>query len=152
MNAFEKLLVDLAKASVDFLLVGGMAVAFCGHVRATEDVDILVQADAANIRKLLTTLEDFGEGHASALSVDDFTMEEGAIRVVEDFPLDIFTQMSGHTYEDLLPLTDEHAVQEATVRHLNAESLIRLKKDSLRPRDQQDVQALRDIQRQQDTG
>ncbi len=74
------------------------------------------------------------------------------IRVVEDFPLDCYTQMSGYTYEDLLPFRDEHAIGEATIRHLNAEGLILLKKDSLRPEDQLDVQALRDIQRRQENG
>ena len=44
-SAFERLLADLSEAEVDYILVGGLAVAFCGHVRATEDVDILVPVD-----------------------------------------------------------------------------------------------------------
>lgn len=147
MNGFEKLLAGLSAARVDFILVGGLAVAFAGYARATEDVDILVEASTENVERMLACLEVFGEGHASELDPADFALEEGAVRVVEDFPLDIFTQMSGHTYEDLLSFTDEHAVQHTTVRHLNAEGLIRLKKDSLRPKDQLDVQALRDLQR-----
>lgn len=144
-NGYEKLLVDLAMARVDFIVVGGLAVAFAGYVRATEDVDIIVQADDANVQRLLSALEDFGEGHARELSASDFTMEEGAVRVVEDFPLDIFTKMSGHVYEDLLSSTGDHQVGETTIRYLNAEGLIELKENSLRPRDRQDVQALRQI-------
>ena len=146
MNGFEKLLADLSAAQVDFILVGGVAVALAGYTRATEDVDILVEASTENVQQLLAALEGFGEGHARELAAEDFVVEEGAVRVVEDFPLDIFTQMSDHTYADLLPFTDEHAVQNTTIRHLNAEGLIRLKKDSLRPKDQLDVQTLRDLQ------
>jgi hypothetical protein len=38
---FEKLLVILAEAAVDFVLVGGVAVTLHGYVRLTEDVGIL---------------------------------------------------------------------------------------------------------------
>lgn len=149
MNAFEKLLVDLSEADVEFILVGGLAVALCGYVRATEDVDILVGAEHDNIVRLLECLETFGEGAARELSAADFTLEEGAIRIVEDFPLDVFTQMSGYTYSDLLPRTEEHALGTATIRHLSIDGLLMLKSDSLRPKDQLDVQALEAIRREQ---
>jgi hypothetical protein len=42
-SQFEKLLVDLARAEVDFAVVGGVAVSLNGFVRATDDLDILVQ-------------------------------------------------------------------------------------------------------------
>lgn len=42
--SFEKLLVLLADAKVDFLLVGGLAVTLQGYVRFTEDVDILIDS------------------------------------------------------------------------------------------------------------
>ena len=146
MDTFEKLLAGLAEARVDFILVGGLAVAYAGYERSTMDLGLLVEASDENIEGLLSALEDFGEGHARELEPDDFALEEGAVRVVEAFPLDLFTQMSGRTYEDLLPFTDERTVANATIRHLDAEGLISLKKDSLRPKDRLDVQALRALQ------
>lgn len=146
-SAFEKLLAALSAATVDYILVGGLAVAFCGYVRATEDIDILVRVNAKNIQRLLDVLADFGQGAASELEVDDFAMEEGAIRVIEDFPLDIFTQMSGYRYEDLAAMSVNRQVNGHTIRHLSIEGLILLKEDSLRPKDQLDVQALQAIQR-----
>ena len=150
-SAFEKLLAALSAANVEYILVGGLAVAFCGYVRATEDVDILVQVNDENIRRLLEVLADFGQGAASELGVDDFAIEEGAIRVVEDFPLDIFTQMSGHRYEDLTPMTETRQVNDHTIHHLDIEGLIMLKEDSLRPKDQLDVHALKSIQRERES-
>jgi len=145
-NGFERLLVDLIRESVHFIVVGGLAVAYCGYVRATDDLDLLVEASEENIHRLLRVLREFGEGAARELDRADFTTEEGAIRVVEDFPVDIFTQMSGHTYADLLPMTATQSIHGDELRHLNVDGLILLKKDSLRPKDQLDVQALRQIQ------
>jgi hypothetical protein len=39
---FRDLLVELHDAGADFVVVGGYAVAFHGHVRATKDIDVLV--------------------------------------------------------------------------------------------------------------
>jgi hypothetical protein len=130
---------------VKYITVGGLACALNGHVRTTEDVDILVLREAANLRRLLGVLAGFGEGHAAELTVEDFTDEEGAIRVVEDFPLDIFTRMAGHRYEDLLPNLKVHVVEEVEVPYLDARGLILLKQNSLRERDRIDVLALRQL-------
>ena len=48
MDTFESLLAGLGRAGIDFLVVGGLAVAMAGFVRATEDVDILVEAQEEN--------------------------------------------------------------------------------------------------------
>ncbi len=149
-TSFEELLADLSRHNVEYILVGGLAVALCGFVRASLGLDILVQADQANLRRLLQRLEKFGEGHARELAPSDFPLEEGSIRIVEEFPVDVFTLMSGHRYEDLLNLTARHRIDEIEVVYLNAEGLITLKVDSLRPRDQIDVQALRDILQDKD--
>lgn len=144
-NAFEKLLVGLVDARVEFITVGGIAVALNGFVRATEDVDILVRRTPRNIERLLNALGEFGEGHARELSPADFTDEEGAIRVIEDFPLDIFTRMGGRRYEDLLPYVRLHLVDQHTIPYLDAAGLTLLKGESLRPKDKQDVIALREL-------
>ncbi len=40
----EKLLVRLADHGVQFIVVGGVAVALQGYLRTTENVDVLVEA------------------------------------------------------------------------------------------------------------
>ena len=143
MSEFEKLLVDLATNDVRFIVVGGLAVAYCGYVRATDDLGLLIDPKPDNVRRRLRVLEAFGEGSAEELNASDFGVEEGAIRVIESFPVDLFTQMSGYTYDDLIGKTDKRSVQDVSLRHLNLDGLILLKKDSYRPKDQLDVQALR---------
>jgi len=140
---YEKLLVNLGRAGVNFFVVGGVAVALNGFVRTTEDVDILIERSEDNVNRLLTSLSTFGEGHARELSVDDFDEAEGAVRVVEEFPLDIFTIMRGRTYIDFIDQARETEIGGIKIRFLSAEALISLKEPSDREKDQIDVVALR---------
>ena len=57
---FEKLLVLLADAGVEFVLVGGVAVTLHGYTRLTEDVDILIARTTENIGRLLACLGGYG--------------------------------------------------------------------------------------------
>lgn len=140
---YEKLLESLARAEVKFIVVGGVAVALNGFVRMTDDVDILIERSPENIQRLLATLASFGEGHARELSLNDFDESEGAIRVIEDFPLDIFTVMRGQSYSDLVAYLRQTKINDAQIDFLNAEGLIRLKADSAREKDLIDITALR---------
>jgi predicted nucleotidyltransferase len=72
-SAFEKLLARLADAGVDFVVVGGVAVAVHGYVRVTEDVDLVIDPSPENVRRLLGCLADYGEGAARELTPADFT-------------------------------------------------------------------------------
>lgn len=147
--SFEKLLGLLAEAGVEFLVVGGVAVSFQGYVRLTEDVDLLINESSENIRKLLVTLADYGEGYARELSVDDFTDEEGAIRIVEateQCQIDIFTQMSGKKYPDVIVEADTFEVAGQRIAVASKNSLIGWKSKSVREKDQFDAMALRQLQ------
>jgi predicted nucleotidyltransferase len=140
---YEKLLANLARAEVKFIVVGGVAVALNGFVRTTDDVDILIERSQENVQRLLEALASFGAGHAAELSLQDFGEEEGAVRVIEEFPLDIFTVMRGHSYHDLVGRVRETSIRGRTIHFLDAEGLIRLKRDSAREKDQIDISALR---------
>ena len=140
---YEKLLAKLVRAEVKFMIVGGVAVALNGFVRTTEDIDILIEASAGNVTRLLDELGNFGEGHARKLSPADFSDSEGAIRIIEDFPLDVFTMMRGKRYADLVGSTKTTRIDDVEVRYLNSEALITLKSDSQRDQDRIDVSALR---------
>ena len=143
VTPYEKLLANLARAEVKFIVVGGVAVALNGFVRTTDDVDILIERSPENVAHLLDALKRFGAGHARELSFADFDEAEGAVRVVEDFPLDIFTIMRGHRYAELIDCVGQIEIGGAAIKFLNADALIRLKLDSAREKDQIDIAALR---------
>jgi hypothetical protein len=118
-------------------------------VRTTEDVDIPIESSVENIGRMLDGLTDFGEGHARELSIDDFSDSEGAVRIIEDFPLDVFTVLPGQRYTDLVGSTKTTRIDDVYVRYLDADALIALKRNSERDQDRIDVSALRSIQEQE---
>ena len=76
---------------------------------------------------------------------EDFDDEEGAIRIVEDFPLDVFTRMSGHSFNDLVTYSRQHVLDNIKIPYLGVEGLILLKRKSHREKDRMDVVALRQL-------
>ena len=146
---YERLLENLARAEVKFIVVGGVAVALNGFVRTTEDVDILVECSPKNIARLLKALAGFGEGHVRDLTSADFDDAEGAIRIIEEFPLDVFTVMRGKRYADMITSVGHTQIGDCDVSYLNAEALIALKENSQREKDRIDVAALRSAQQNQ---
>src|SRR5260221_2975080 len=145
ISPFEKLLAARVPDGVDFATVGGVAVTMNGYVRATEDADIIVGDSPENLRKLLQSLEKWGEGFARELKVEDFVFQEGSIRVVEDFILDIFTRMRGKSLDDFRPQLRHLETGGVRIPYLSPGDLIFLKQDSWRDKDKLDVQAMKEI-------
>jgi predicted nucleotidyltransferase len=50
--AFDELLRRLAEANVEFVVVGGLALNAWGVIRGTKDVDVVIAADADNLRRV----------------------------------------------------------------------------------------------------
>lgn len=144
-ETFESLLVKLSRAGVEYLVAGGVAVCLNGYVRTTQDLDILVAATPENLRRLLDCLAHFGQGFARELSSDDFPIEEGAVRIIEDFTLDIFTLMRSRAFADFAGTAHALHLHETTGRYLAPAALIELQGESAREKDQLDVAILRRI-------
>jgi len=145
ISRFEKLLAELAHAKVDFCVVGGVAVILAGYTRITEDVDILVENDRANVCRMLDVLVRWGEGWARELKPEEFVAQEGSIRVNEDFDLDIFTRMRGKSLDDFRPRLRYFETQDVRIPYLSPEDLIWLKKESWRDKDKLDVLAMQEV-------
>ena len=144
-SQFEKLLAALVNCGVDFAVVGGLAVIFNGYPRLTLDVDILVHDAPDNLRRLLMCLEGWGEGWARELKPEDFVVEQGCIRVMEDFDLDIFTRMRERTLDDFRPRLRYLETADVRIPYLSPADLVYLKESSWRDKDKLDVQAMREI-------
>ena len=68
----EPLLATLASHRVDFVIVGGYAVAAHGFVRATKDIDICPNPARANLLRLADALAEL---EAKAIGLDEFEGE-----------------------------------------------------------------------------
>lgn len=145
ISPFLRLLVAIARAEVDFAVVGGVAVCLNNHVRYTADADILVNPSPENVKRLLAVLSLWGEGWARELKPEEFVAQEGSICVSEEFDLDIFTQMRGRTLDDFRPRLRNFDAQGVRIPFLAPEDLIALKEGSWREKDQWDVVELRRV-------
>lgn len=111
----------------------------------------LIDASRKNVTRLLGALADYGEGFARELTPEDFTDDEGAIRIVEESEfcqIDIFTRMTGLHYADLLPDVGTLELNGRPIRYASKASLIRLKSSSVREKDRLDVMALQRLDQQ----
>jgi nucleotidyltransferase AbiEii toxin of type IV toxin-antitoxin system len=76
---FKELLELLNSHEVEYIIVGGFALAFHGAPRFTGDLDIFLKADPENAKRVVAALSDFGFGSVG-LSEGDFTVPSQVIR------------------------------------------------------------------------
>ena len=149
LSLYEGLLVGLAKAEVEFVVVGGVAVILNGFVRVTQDLNILVSNHPLNIERLPGYLIGWGEGWARELKPEEFVAEEGSIRISEDFVLDVFALMRGHELGEFFPRARSFETQGVRIRFLSPGDLIEPKRHSFRDKDRLDVLAMQEILRRE---
>jgi hypothetical protein len=151
LSRYGKLLVALASAGVDFAVVGGLAVIFNGYPRLTLDADIIVDDAPVNLQRMLDVLAGWGEGFARELSIADFTPEEGAVRIGEEFDLDIFTRLRGRSWRDFQPRLRHVDHGGVRIPYLSPQDLIHCKETSVREKDTLDVIAMKKVIQQQES-
>lgn len=75
---FVELLAAFAAAGVEYLLVGGYAVAFHAEPRATKDMDLWIGGSAANIERLVRAVAGFDAPPHILEALRQQTAEESA--------------------------------------------------------------------------
>jgi hypothetical protein len=144
----------LERNGVEYLTIGGVAVNVHGHVRNTRDVDILIEWTAENMRRLAVALDEldaklFGVD-ADLLDVDPLDPEDllnggnFTLRTASG-GLDLFDPdeiPGGRPYDEMRPRAVEATVSGVRIRAVGFDDLIRLKRESGRDRDLEDVATL----------
>jgi hypothetical protein len=128
--------------SVEYLIVGGHAVAFHGYPRLTVDIDLFVRPSLDNASKLLAALRDFGFG-AVGLNVGDFVSPGKIIQLGrEPNRIDLLTGISGVTFEEAWAERVDGTLDDLPAAFIGKESLLRNKRASARAKDLADVDHL----------
>jgi hypothetical protein len=136
---FLKLLND---ADVEYLLVGGYAVAYHGYPRATGDMDLWIAVNPANADRMVGVLRESGFD-ASKLSTDLFLAADRIVQLgVPPMRREIHTGVSGLEFADCASrrLTDERA--GTPVRIISLADLKRNKQAAGRTKDRNDLEHL----------
>jgi hypothetical protein len=135
-----KRVVELLESEgVEYALIGGYALALQGIVRLTEDVDILVEPTVENARRWVSALSKLPDGAAKELMGDDTLHTElYAIRLNDEFTVDVMNSASGLTWAELLP----YRKRVDGINVVSLEGILRMKEKG-RLKDQADAEAIR---------
>ncbi len=139
---FRDLLALFNKHEVEYILVGGYALAFHGAPRYTGDMDLFVHADSPNASRIMDALTEFGFGSVG-LSATDFERPNMVIQLgVPPVRVDIITSLTGLTWEDAWTHRATGRYGEIPVFFLGRRQFIANKKAVGRKRDLADLEAL----------
>jgi len=136
---FEELFRLLEEHHVDYMIVGGYAVAFHGYPRFTKDIDIFFESAPENIARLRASLIAFGF-EAEDLPESAFRAE-GSILTFGVAPtrVDLLNSIDGVQYAEAKPNAVRGAYGSIDVAFIGREDLIRNKRAT--PRDQDKIDA-----------
>lgn len=142
---FLEFLQLLNAHAVEFLVVGGYAVAFHGAPRFTGDIDLFVNPLPGQVEGVLCALEEFGFPVAG-LNVSSI-LNEGQILQLgrQPYQIHIMTAISGISWPEAWSSRVPGTYGACPVMFLGKDALILNKRAARRTKDLADVEALEDV-------
>jgi hypothetical protein len=156
VGEIELLLTELSNAEVRYVLVGGVAVVLHGYLRATADLDLVLDLEERNIEAALAVFERLGFRPRAPVSLRAFADETERHRWIAEknlqvfslwhpdkpgFELDIFAEPP-LPFEDLFRDAIRAKIGGIEVSVAAIHHLIAMKRLAGRPRDVEDIDAL----------
>lgn len=142
-NQLLRVCALLNKHGAHYLIVGGHACILHGYVRATEDVDILVEDTEENFRRVISALTEL-EDHAAAELTPQDLAENVVVKIADEVEVDVSRQAWQVTYSEAIATAESIEVDGVRVPFLGLEMLIK-SKTTYREQDRADLVRLRDL-------
>ena len=154
---FETVFGALVRAKVRFLGVGGVAAIAHGVVRYTNDLDLVMAFDEANLRRGVEALESLGFKAKIPVNAEAFSKAENRRRWAEekqmlvfqmalfsedDLPIDIFIEPPFDFEEEFSRAFRCELAPDLFVPVVAVDRLIAMKRVAGRPRDLDDIAQL----------
>jgi hypothetical protein len=147
LDEAKRILAAFEGEGVEYVLIGSIAMAAQGLIRATHDLDIFVSPTADNVERLKRALKSLYEQdpNLDQITADDLAGDYPAVEYTPPhglYSLDILSRLGeAFRYETLDWQTVD--LDGVRVRVATAAMLYRMKKDTVRPQDRLDAEALR---------
>lgn len=139
---FEELLRLLEEHHVEYMIVGGYAVAWHGHPRFTKDIDIFFDHNVDNIKRLRNALVIFGFMEED-LPVEAFTTSGNIVTFgVAPARVDLINSIDGLTYDEAKPNIVRGKYGQVNVSFIGRGDLIKNKQATHRTKDKADAEEL----------
>ena len=145
----ERIFAVLAEHRVDYVVVGGVAVQVHGHVRMTNDLDVIPRPTRANLERLATALRELNARILNPGSEDleiaasmlrratlwQLSTEVGDVDLLHDAP-------GAATFDEVRARALTISLGPHEIPVAGRDDLIRMKKAAGRPIDLEDIAAL----------
>lgn len=147
----ERILRALAEHEVEYVLIGGLAVQTHGHVRTTNDADLIPAPDPANLGRLAAALRSL-DARVLNPGAEDVEVDAGMLPrstiwqfVTRDGGIDVIHEAPGaRPYLELSERALHVRLGDIDVPVVSLDDLIHMKLARGRPIDVADVAALTD--------
>jgi predicted nucleotidyltransferase len=139
---FEELLRLLEEHAIEYMIVGGYAVAYHGFPRFTKDIDLFFRLTKENAIRLREALVAFGFREED-LPVEAFTTT-GNVLTFGTVPtrVDLMNEIDGVTYDEACPNAVRGKYGNVEVTFIGLADLVKNKKATPRTKDKGDVEEL----------
>lgn len=158
LQSLEAIAGALNEGGVRYLIAGGLAVNAHGYVRYTQDVDLVIALDPANILRAFEMLGKLGYRPLVPITAEQFadsdlrdlwTREKG-MKVLNFFSdrhretnVDVFVAEPFDFEPEYAAAMHGELAPGLSVRFVSLRTLIAMKEEANRPRDVDDIQHLR---------
>jgi hypothetical protein len=143
MNQDFKEFIELLNTNkVQYLVVGGYAVAYHGYPRYTKDLDLWINPSISNAEKILIALKEFGFGSLE-IAVKDLVTPEQTIQLgYPPIRIDLITSIDGVIFEECYPNRIFIEDSGITINVIDLDKLKKNKRASGRAQDLADLENL----------
>jgi len=139
---FADLFALLNRHGVEFLVIGGYALAFHGAPRYTGDIDLFIRPTTDNAEKLLLCLEEFGF-RASGLVAADMLEDRKVLELGRPpVQVHVMAAISGVSWRDAWESRVPGGYGDTPLFFIGREALIINKRATGRTKDLADIEAL----------
>ena len=139
---FKEFLQLLNSNKIEYLIIGGYAVAFHGYPRATGDMDIWIAISEDNAHKTVEALKEFGFD-SPELKYKVFLEKRRNIRMGNPpLRIEILTSIDGVEFSECYQNRNRTIIDNIEVNFISLQDLLKNKKASGRLQDLADVDKL----------
>ena len=143
----KRILAVFAREGVEYVVVGSMAMAAQGLIRATRDLDVFVSASAANVERLRRALKSLfdDDPNVDQIRAEDLAGDYPAIEYAPpkgEYSIDLLARL-GQAFRYETIEYEEIDLAGVRVRVATPTMLYRMKRDTVRPQDRLDAEVLR---------
>ena len=125
-NDLVRLCAALNAQGASYIVVGGMAIIQQGFLRATEDIDLLLETSRKNQARVLKALEILPDQAVREMNEDDLDAYQ-VVRIADEIVVDLMLSACGVGYDDAVTEIEFVMIQGVSIPFASAKLLLRTK-------------------------